>query len=220
VMAWYQQYPVGIVAKASSGITSLADLRGKKLGLPGLYGASYIGAVAMLDSVGLTESDLTLDSIGFNQVEVLMTGKDDAVVVYTANEPNQLRALGAEIVEFKAADTMELVANGIITNEKTLIENPELVRALVTATLKGIEYTGQHPEEAFEISKRYVENLAQADQEVQMQVLRSSIELWQADRMGYSDPIAWENMQRVLLKMGLLKTELDLNMAFDNRFIP
>lgn len=220
VMAWYQQYPVGIVAMASSGITSLADLRGKKLGLPGLYGASYIGAVAMLDSAGLSESDLTLDSIGFNQVEVLMTGKDDAVVIYTANEPNQLRALGAEIVEFKAADTMELVANGIITNEKTLKENPALVRALVTATHKGIDYALQHPDEAFEISKKYVENLAQADQEVQMQVLLSSAELWKADRLGYSDPIAWENMQRVLLKMGLLKTELDLTAVFDNSFIP
>jgi NitT/TauT family transport system substrate-binding protein len=220
VMAWYQQYPVGIVAKASSGINSLADLRGRKLGLPGLYGASYIGAVAMLDSAGLTESDLTLDSIGYNQVEVLMTDKDDAVVIYTANEPNQLRALGAEIVEFKAADTMELVANGIITNEKTLQENPALVSALVNATLKGIDYTLQHPEEAFEISKKYVENLAQADQEVQMQVLLSSAELWRADRLGYSDPIAWENMQRVLLQMGLLKSELDLNAAFDNRFIP
>lgn len=220
VMAWYQQYPVGIVAKTSSGITCLADLRGRKLGLPGLYGASYIGAVAMLDSAGLTERDLTLDSIGFNQVEVLMAGKDDAVVVYTANEPNQLRALGAEIVEFKAADTLELVANGIITNEKTIRENPELVRALVTATIKGIDYSLQHPEEAFEISKKYVENLAQADQEVQMQVLLSSAELWRADRLGFSDPIAWENMQRVLLKMGLLKSELDLNAAYDNRFIP
>lgn len=220
VMAWYQQYPVGIVAKTSSGITSLADLRGRKLGLPGLYGASYIGAVAMLDSAWLTESDLTLDSIGFNQVEVLMTGKDDAVVVYTANEPNQLRALGAEIVEFKASETMQLVANGIITNEKTLQENPELVRAIVAATLKGIDYTIQNPEEAFEISKKYVENLAQADQEVQMQVLRSSIELWRADRLGYSDPVGWENMQRVLQQMGLLKNELDLNAAFDNRFIP
>jgi NitT/TauT family transport system substrate-binding protein len=220
VMAWYQQYPVGIVAKASSGINSLADLRGRKLGLPGLYGASYIGAVAMLDSAGLTESDLTLDSIGYNQVEVLMTDKDDAVVIYTANEPNQLRALGAEIVEFKAADTMELVANGIITNEKTLQENPALVSALVNATLKGIDYTLQHPEEAFEVSKKYVENLAQADQEVQMQVLLSSAELWRAERLGYSDPVGWENMQRVLLQMGLLKSELDLNAAFDNRFIP
>jgi len=220
VMAWYQQYPVGIVAKTTLGITNVADLRGKKLGLPGLYGASYIGAVAMLDAAGLKESDLTLDSIGYNQVEVLMTDKDDAVVIYTANEPNQLRALGADIIEFKAADMVELVANGIITNEKTIEEKPELVRALVTATLKGIEYTSQHPEEAYEICKKYVENLAEADQEVQMQVLLSSIKLWQADRMGYSEPAAWENMQRILLQMGLLKTELDLTAAYDNNFIP
>ena len=72
----------------------------------------------MLDAAGLKESDLILDSIGYNQVEVLMSDKDDAVVIYTANEPNQLRALGADIIEFKAADMVDLVANGIITNER------------------------------------------------------------------------------------------------------
>lgn len=220
VMAWYQQYPVGIAVKTSAGINSVADLKGRKVGLPGLYGASYIGAVAMLDAAGLKESDVTLDSIGFNQVEVLMTDKDDAVVIYVANEPVQLEKLGAEIQVFKASDAMNLVANGIITNEKTLQENPELVQAMVTATLKGIEYTIANPEEAFEISKKYVENLAAADQEVQMKVLLRSIELWQADRLGYSDPAAWENMQRILLQMGLLEAELDLEAAYDNSFIP
>ena len=220
VMAWYQQFPVGIVAKTSSGITSVSDLQGRKLGLPGLYGASYIGAVAMLDAAGLKESDLTLDSIGYNQVEVLVADKDDAVVIYTANEPNQLRGLGVDIVEFKASDMVELVANGIITNEKTIQEDPELVRSLVSATLKGIEYTSQNPEEAFEICKKYVDNLAEADQEVQMQVLLSSIKMWQSDRLGYSEPASWENMQRILLQMGLLKSELDLNAAYDNSFIP
>ena len=220
VMAWYQQYPVGIATKTSSGINSVADLKGRKLGLPGLYGASYIGAVAMLDAAGLKESDVTLDSIGFNQVEVLMTDKDDAVVIYVANEPVQLEKLGAEINLFKASDAMDLVANGIITNEKTLQENPELVQAMVTATLKGLEYATAHPEEAFEISKKYVENLAEADQEVQMKVLLRSIELWQAERMGYSEPAAWENMQRILQQMGLLEAELDLEAAYDNSFIP
>lgn len=220
VMAWYQQYPVGIAAKTSSGINSVADLKGRKVGLPGLYGASYIGAVAMLDAAGLKESDVTLDSIGFNQVEVLMTDKDDAVVIYVANEPVQLEKLGAEINVFKASDAMDLVANGIITNELTMQENPELVQAMVTATLKGIEYTTANPEEAFEISKKYVENLAEADQEVQMKVLLRSIELWQADRLGYSEPEAWENMQRILLQMGLLEAELDLEAAYDNSFIP
>jgi len=220
VMAWYQQYPVGIAVKTSAGINSVADLKGRKVGLPGLYGASYIGAVAMLDAAGLKESDVTLDSIGFNQVEVLMTDKDDAVVIYVANEPVQLEKLGAQIQVFKASDAMDLVANGIITNEKTLQENPELVQAMVTATLKGIEYTIANPEEAFEISKKYVENLAEADQEVQLKVLLRSIELWQADRLGYSDPAAWENMQRILLQMGLLEAELDLEAAYDNSFIP
>lgn len=220
VMAWYQKFPVGIAAKTSAGINSVADLKGRKVGLPGLYGASYIGAIAMLDAAGLKETDVILDSIGYNQVEVLMADKDDAVVIYVANEPVQLENLGAEIKVFKASDAMELVANGIITNETTLEENPELVQALVTATLKGLEYTSAHLEEAYEISKKYVENLAEADQAVQMEVLKRSIELWQADRMGYSEPAAWENMQRILLQMGLLKSELDLTAAYDNRFIP
>jgi len=220
VMAWYQDYPVGITAKTSSGIKRIEDLKGKKIGLPGTYGANYIGLIALLDSIGLSEADVVLDSIGYNQVEMLMADKDDAVVIYSANEPVQLKKLGQDIVLFKVSDSVELVGNGIITNEKTLAENPDLVRAVVEATLRSLDYVMDHPEESFEISKKYVDNLADADQEVQMQVLLNSIELWRAERMGYSNPQAWENMQRIMVKMGLLTGEMDLANAFTNQFIP
>ena len=163
---------------------------------------------------------MVLDSIGYNQVEMLMADKDDAVVIYSANEPVQLKKLGQDIVLFKVSDSVELVGNGIITNEKTLAENPDLVRAVVEATLRSLDYVMDHPEESFEISKKYVDNLADADQEVQMQVLLNSIELWRAERMGYSNPQAWENMQRIMVKMGLLTKEMDLASAFTNQFIP
>ncbi len=220
VAAWYQQYPVGIVSKTSTNITSIADLERKKVGLPGLYGASYIGAIAMLDSAGLAESDVTLDSIGYNQVEVLMADREDAVVIYVANEPVQLEAQGESINLLKASDAIDLVANGLVTNEKTLSENPELVKAMVSATLKGIQYTIDNPDEAYEISKKYVENLASADQTVQKQVLLHSIELWKADRLGYSQPQAWQNMQRILTKMKLLTNEIDVTTCFTNELLP
>lgn len=218
-MAWYEQYPVGIAAMKSSGINKPADLKGKKIGVPVLSGASYIGLRALLDAGGLTEKDVTIDVIGFNQVEALATGQEDAVVIYVANEPVQLKAKGYDINVMKVADYLKLVSNGLITNEATIKSDPELVRRMSIATEKGIEYTAAHPDEAYEISKKYVENLAQADPAVQKAILAESIALWQTTRPGYSEPSGWENMQRVLSSMGLITAPLDLGSAYTNEFI-
>lgn len=220
VMSWYQQYPVGIVAKTSSGIKTVADLRGKKIGLPGLYGTSYIGAMALLYSAGINQKDVTLDSIGYNQVAALIADKEDAVVIYTANEPLQLTKQGVSYTLFKTSDAVDLVANGLITNEKTLQENPELVRKMIGATLKGIEYASAHPDEAYQISEKYVTNLSTGDQQTQMQVLLNSIDQWKTNTPGFTDPKAWENMQSVLLKMGLISSPLDLPAAYSNDYLP
>jgi NitT/TauT family transport system substrate-binding protein len=220
VMSWYHQYPVGIAAKTSSGIKTVEDLRGKKIGLPGLYGSSYIGAMALLDSAGLTSKDVTLDSIGYNQVAALAADKDDAVVIYTTNEPLQLTKQGVDYTLFKTSDAVNLVANGLITNEKTIKENPELVRKMVAATLIGIQYTIDHPDEAFQISEKYVANLSSSDKQLQMQILMNSIEVWKTSTPGVTDPKAWENMQSILLKMGMLSQPLDLTSAFSNNYLP
>ena len=220
VAAWYQQYPVSVVSKVGQGILKPADLKGKRIGLPGLYGANYIGLEALLFSAGLSEKDVTLDSIGYNQVEALATDQEQAVSVYTTNEPVQLRAQGYDLNEIRVADQVQLASNGLITNEKTIAENPDLVRRMVKALLQGLADTIANPDEAYSMSKKHVPNLADADEVVQKEVLSRSIELWQADRLGFSNVQAWQNMQDTLLKMGLLKEPLDLEKAFTNDFVP
>ena len=43
VMTWYQQYPVGVAALQRPEHPISGRLQGKRIGIPGLYGASYIG---------------------------------------------------------------------------------------------------------------------------------------------------------------------------------
>lgn len=220
VAAWYQQYPVAVVSKVDQNIKTPADLKGKKIGLPGLYGANYIGLEALLFSAGLTDKDVTLDSIGYNQVEALATDQEQAVSVYTTNEPIQLRAQGYDLNEIHVADYLQLASNGLITNEKTIADNPDLVRRMVKALLQGLADTIANPDEAYTLSKARIPNLTDADAAVQKEVLARSIDLWKADRLGFSNAQAWQNMQDTLLKMGLLKEPLNLEKAFTNDFVP
>ena len=220
VAAWYQQYPVSVVAKSEVGVLIPQDLKGKKIGLPGLFGANYIGLRALLNAGKLTEADVTLDSIGFNQVETMVTGGQDIVVGYTANEPIQLRARGIAVTEVRVSDYAQLAANGLLASEKVIAEDPEMVRAFVGAFIKGLQYAIENPDEAFALSEAYIPNFTDLDAEIQKKILAASMELWKTNRLGYSEPQAWENMQNVLLDMGLLTEKLDLSKAFTNEFIP
>ena len=223
VMAWYQDYPVGVTSFSDQSIQSPQDLRGKRVGIPGLYGASYIGFKALLNAGGLDEGDVVLDVIGYTQVESLANGIEDAVVIYASNEPLKLAAEGYDVNTLVASDYISLVANGLLTSEQVIESDPDLVRAMVRAITRGIQFTADDPDQAFQISEKYVETLAvltAVEKDIQRQILDASIEMWQTDPLGYSNPAAWENMQDLLLQMDLLTSPLDLESAYSNGFLP
>ena len=218
--AWYQKFPISIVSAPELNIKQPADLKGQTIGLPGLFGANYIGLQAVLFEAGLTPDDVKMDAIGFNQVEAYASGQKDVVVVYTANESIVLASQSFALDEMRVADYVQLIANGVITSEMTIKNEPDLVRGMARALAHGIADTIANPDEAYTISAKFVENLAEQDKELQMQILITSIEFWKADKIGYSDPQAWENMNSLLMKMGLIPEQVDLTKAFTNDFVP
>lgn len=220
VFEWWQKYPIGVVSKAETGITEPGDLVGRTVGLPMQSGASYVGWRALLAESGLTEDDVSTEVIGFTQAAAVSEDAVEAAVVYANNEPVQLAQAGFDVNVIYVSDTIDLVANGLVTNEALVAENPDLVAAMVDALSRGLADVIADPEEAFKICQDYVEGLDGEAAETQRIVLDESIKMWQAPRLGESDPASWERTQDVLLDIGLLVEPQDLEAAFTNQFVP
>jgi NitT/TauT family transport system substrate-binding protein len=218
-MSWWNGYPVAIVSFTSKNINSPHDLAGKRVGIPMLAGASYVGYRALLEADLMPESSVILQVVGYSQVEELVAGHIDAAVVYVNNEPIQLRHQGYNVHVIRVADYVKLASNGLLTNEQTLKQNPELVRGMIRAITRGIADTIKDPEAAYRICRKYVENLGENDP-VQKEVLTESISFWKSDKIGWSSEQAWTNMADTLTSMGLLTAKQDISKAFTNAYIP
>ncbi len=54
----------------------------------------------------------------------------------------------------------------------------------------------------------------------QFQVLLTTADLWDAEVLGYSDLVSWENMLNTLISMNMLNdSNIDLESAFTNQFV-
>ena len=221
VMRWYRKFPAVLFAKASQGIKSLADLAGKKVGVPGLFGANYVGWEALVYAGKLDPQTVTLQSIGFTQATAVKQDQVDAAMDYIVNGPVQLRLAGEEVTVIPVSDFIDLPSNGIITNDKTIKEKPELVQALVTAALRGLADTLADPDAAFEISLKAVPEAGGDQAKVSRAIFDESLKLWQAPaaELGRSDPAAWEKAATFMKEMGLIQNEVNPNDLYTNDFV-
>lgn len=218
----YTSYPVTLIVPADSAIHSAADLRGHSIGVPGFYGATYIGLLAILQSAGLSKSDVTMQAIGFTQVAALLGHKVDAVMGYVNNEPIQLQKAGLAIRTIPV--TFPLVSNGLAALNSELTAHPDDMRALVKATLRGVEYTLAHPDQALEISKSFVPGLSDPTKAAAAKAeLTATLPLWQTPASGTPgriDPTVWRQMASFLQAQGQLGGAVNADQAFSNDYLP
>lgn len=218
VANWYNAFPISVVSFADKNIKTPQDLIGKKVGVPGLFGASYTAWRALLNAAKLDESKITVETVGFTQVEALQQGKIDAAVVYANNEPVQLQLAGKQVNQINTWEFAQLVGNGVATNETLIKQRPEIVRGFVRALIRGIDYTLANPEDALKIVFKSLpeaggENLAKSDA-----VLKASMALWKNIRTGETRLADWQAMEEFMRGAGFSQQVVDVNKAFTNEF--
>jgi len=90
-----------IVARRSAGISTLADLRGKKITVPRETSAHYF-LVRMLASAGLAESDVTIVDLPRDQMAAgVVDGRADVIAMWEPESQKAVDSLGPDAVVFQ-----------------------------------------------------------------------------------------------------------------------
>lgn len=224
VFLLYQKMPVAVFSKQAAGIRKPEDLKGKVIGIPGRYGATYIGLRGLLYAAGLSENDVSLSEIGFAQFEAVSGDKVPAAVGYASNEPLRMAAAGSPVNVIKVADYIKLVNNGVVVSETYARDHPDTVQRFVRATRKGLQDTLANPDEAFKIALTFIPELKADQQPFQRKVLDDTLSYWRttdtdAHGLGWLNPPAWEETYTFLRKSGILTKDVEVGRAYSEAFL-
>ena len=221
---YYATYPGTVIVAASSSITSLADLSGKTIGIPGEYGSSYYAALAAIKAGGLQTSDVTISSIGYTQKAALAAGQVDAVVGFTNNDAVQMRLAGMDVREIPLdGASTPLVAASIITTREWAQSHPDQARAVVSATTEAMNTIAADPQVAIDTTTKWDTTLTDKQALASANaVLAATVPLWlgeDAHADGVQELATWSSMVSYLSSIGVLEASVDPTAIVTNNYV-
>lgn len=226
VMTLYQTYPVALLVPEDSSLRTAADLKGHDIGVPGPYGETYFGLLSLMAQAGLKDGDVKVRSIGYTQQAALTAKRVDGVMGFVNNDQINFEQAGLHVRALELTGengAASLVSSGIGASESVLAKRPDDVRKFVEATLRGVEYTLAHPQDAVRLSGRYIPGLKDAkSKDLALKVLKASAPLIRGTdgKLGRNDPETWTRMARFMKDQGLIKKEVPAGTAFSNDYLP
>jgi ABC-type nitrate/sulfonate/bicarbonate transport system substrate-binding protein len=126
----------------AKGIASARDLKGKTVGISAAGSVTHLLTLKVLEGIGLDPAtDVTIRPIGGEDVrlQALESGIVQGALVGSQGVIQGEKA-GLKVI-VSAADVIDSLAfSGIATSAKKIKENPEQVRRLLRAMLKGLRY--------------------------------------------------------------------------------
>lgn len=144
--------PHSMFVLESSGIKSLKDLQGKRIGItPGNSHKFYFPEVAK--RVGLDESKLEWVNVDASSMATLLISKRlDAVPFFAIHHyyvNKAAEAQGEKVLVLPYVETgFTIYSSALITNENTVKTNPDLVKRFLAATWKSVRWARDNPAQA------------------------------------------------------------------------
>ncbi|MEK7560456.1 MAG: ABC transporter substrate-binding protein [Patescibacteria group bacterium] len=222
----YQDASWAMLTLQESGIKTPADFRGKVLGIKGDTDDGKIIYPALLKTFGIDKSEVTIKPIGFEtgpEVDDVVAKRADVINLYRTDQVYLFDKRGLKY-NLIFPENFGFAMNGdlLATTQRLIDEDPNVVLRFVEATLKGWRHAIAYPDEAVDITMRYVTNETYKDRELEKFILEKSIPLIQPsgpEKLGNIQFVRWQTLYEAMRSNGLLETEFDVNKVFTRKFL-
>ncbi|MDQ6618327.1 MAG: ABC transporter substrate-binding protein [Pseudomonadota bacterium] len=217
----YQSNPNEVTALKKTGIKSVKDLAGKKVGVP-----SASSQTTMLPlfwkANGLKESDMTLMNMPPTaMVPALLQGQVDAILGSIDAYQIQLEAQGAQLDNFRFADYgVPTVSTSIFANDTYIKENPDVVRKFIAASLKGWSFALDNPEKTVKDIKVVFPDVNEKLAVAELAAIKPLFCSGGAKYLGKAEDALWVKTQDLLSEVGLLTKGQDPKTYYTNAYLP
>lgn len=228
LVAVNQHSPLAVVSLASTKVLkSPADIKGMNAGIHPA-GSTYIFFKAFLAANGLSQSDLTVSTVAPPFENYLLQKKVDLVMGYIDAEVPELEAKAGgpgSLSILQGSDYGYTVyGSGMVTSEKLIAENPDLVKRFTAAYLKAFKDVAADPEAAASLVAAAVPGYAEkkgvllAELKADIASTFSSDET-KAHGLGWMSKETWQKTLDVLDGQKALPKPVDVDKVFTDQFL-
>ena len=186
--------------------------------LVGFKGTPPPDLFALIKAAGADLNKMELVNVGFDP-RILTEGTVAVYPVFKSNEPFLMQQWGYEIDLWDATDYgIPSLGLAYVTSEETLANQADILRRFMAASIDGILYAEQNPEEAVEIVLKYAGPETDRDHmrfmlESELKDLRS--ENTDQNTLGWHNLEEWQALVDFLVEYETMQP-IDVSKAFTN----
>lgn len=211
-----------IAARQSLGIKSIADLRGKKVGVIGYQDTGYFALLGTLSSLGIHKTDLQIQAVGPAGMTQLMIAESLDAIAAVPEWGVMIEDAGIKLDYFPIDGILPSMAQAVVASDDIIAKRPQALKGFVGALLKSVRACAADPAAAAKDFVAITPQQAGKEAEIEAILRRYAANVWPVANpadLGRFDPERLAKIQKIYVDNELIEKAVPVPELYTNEFV-
>ncbi|HEY8610876.1 MAG TPA: ABC transporter substrate-binding protein [Roseomonas sp.] len=211
-----------VATRKDRNIKSLADLRGKKIGVIAFQDTGYYALLGALAGSGLTKNDVQVQAVGAaGMVQLMVSGSLDGITA-TPDWADNIESAGIALDYHPLAQVFPAMAQAVLTSDRMVHDRPAAVRGVARGIMRGVKACMEDPAAAARDFCKAVPQQAGKEAEMERILRRYVNQVYPAQpgiELGKFDPERLRTIQKFYMENGVIQDAVPVQDLYSNDFV-